>query len=219
MPKENAGPLAGATALLLDCLRATGMSADLGQPDGFDQPGLLAWPIALLPENVPSKGNAPLRMRLRYLVCAGGPASVALAALDRVLVTDQPYLVPAEVPAALWQALGLPHRIGLFFDVPVHFDRPIPTAPRVTAAPQLRTASLQQVSGQVVAPGGVPLAGMNVATADGIASTYTDTKGRFQLPCPVTDQPLRLVVTGRGLRLSAEVPAVPAEPVVITCEI
>jgi hypothetical protein len=219
MPMEKAGPLARATAQLLDSLRAAGVTAELGQPEPSGQPDLLAWPIALLPENLPAHGKAPLRMRLRYLVCAGGPAPVALTRLDRILVTEQPYLVPAEVPATLWRSLGLPHQVGLFFDVPVSIDRPSVQAPRVTAEPTMVTVALQQVSGRVVAPGGIALAGMHVATPDGIATTYTDSQGRFTLPCAVTGGLLRLVVTGRGSRLTAEVPATTAEPVVITCEL
>ncbi|MFD0592186.1 hypothetical protein ACFQZ4_06125 [Catellatospora coxensis] len=62
------------------------------------------------------------------------------------------------------------------------------------------------------------LVGMRVSAADGTAASYTDTRGHFELPV-AADRPVRLSVAGRGLLLSAEVAAVSAEPVVITCEI
>ena len=121
--------------------------------------------------------------------------------------------------SSLWQAIGVRQRLGLLFDVPVQFARPVATAPRVTSLPNLVSVSLRQVSGRIVTPGGVPLAGMRVAVADGTTATHSDTHGHFVLSGVNADQPLRLHVTGRGLRLAAEVAAVSAEPVVITCEI
>jgi hypothetical protein len=96
---------------------------------------------------------------------------------------------------------------------------PAPVAPRVTQLPQLATVAIGTLTGSVVTPGGVPLAGMRVAVSDGTTATTTDTRGRFALAGVTADQPLTLLVTGRGLHLSAHVTGASGEPVVITCEI
>lgn len=217
--ESGEGPLGQATARLLERLGVAEVPVVVGHPAGAGDPArLVVWPVTVVPEALPAQGT-PLRMRVRFLLCASDAASPALELLDRILLTDQPYLVPDEVPESLWNAIGARHRIGLLFDVPVQVARPVAVAPRVTALPSVVGVSVREVAGKVVTITGVPLAGMRVAVADGTSATHTDTRGRFTLPGVVVDQPLRLLVTGRGLRLSAEVGAVTAEPVVITCEI
>ena len=218
------GPLAGATAMLLAQLECEDLAIELRRPSDVDTgEGVAVWPVSLLPETLPGKGGggSPLRLRVRFLVYAGGrTTSPGLDLLDRVLIKEQPYLVPVEVPDSLWQAIGARQRPALLFDVPVHVAWPGDPAPRVTALPRIVAASLRDVSGVVVAPGGVPLVGMRVAVSDGTATAHTDGQGRFTLPGVLAGQPLRLVVTGRGLRLHATVGEDSnGEPVVITCEI
>jgi hypothetical protein len=60
---------------------------------------------------------------------------------------------------------------------------------------------------------------MRIATVDGTSFTHSDSKGHFLLHGVPGGNVVQLIVTGRGLRLAAEVPAAAAEPVVITCEI
>ncbi len=215
------GPLARATTMLLSRLEAAGVPVQLRQPSNEDSEAYVgAWPVSLLPETLPGNGG-PLRLRLRFLVyVGGGAASPGLELLDRVLTKEPLYLVPAEVPDSLWQAIGARLRPALLFDVPVHAEWPGDPPPRVTALPRIVAASLRDVSGLVVAPGGVPLVGMRVAVADGTVTAHTDGQGRFTLPGVLAGQPVRLVVTGRGLYLHATVDASSHdEPVVITCEI
>lgn len=220
MQEQADRPLTRATERLFERLSAAGVPVRLEHPaDAGEVAGLVVCPIALVPEAMPAGNGTPLRIRVRYLVCANGSAAAALDLLDRVLTTEQPYLVPDEVPESVWQTVGARHRVGLLFEVPVNVSWPRETAPRVTALPRIVGVSLRDVSGRVVAPGGVPLAGMRVAAADGTASTHTDVHGHFTLPGVQADQPLRLLVTGRGLRLAAEVAAVTTEPVLITCEV
>jgi len=215
------GPLGQAAQRLLDCLAAAGVTARLGA-GGDGGEGVSVHPIAIVPEPLPGKGDQPLRMRLRCLVCAGGPASAALEALDRILQIQQPFLVPEEPSTMIWKDLGLKPQPGLLFDVPVQFARAETLAPRVTGEPRLETISLGTVAGRVVAHGGTPLAGMRISTMDGLVTTHTDPRGNFTLrgvPVPLsTGQPIRLVVAGRGLRFTADVTDV-FEPVVINCEI
>lgn len=216
-PADQTGPIARANATLLAQLAKAGAPVDLCPPsDPQETLRLNVWPVAFQPETFPA---SPLQMRVRYLVVAVGPHRDVLALWDRLLQTEQPFLVPEEVPARLWQQLGARPGLGLFFEVPVQFSRPQTASPRVTAPPRLVPVRLREVSGRVLTPGGVPLSGMRVSAADGTSSAHTDTKGRFVLPGVNAEQPARLTIEGRGLRLSADVAAADAEPVVITCEI
>jgi hypothetical protein len=240
--KTNMGPLGQAAQRLLECLAAAGVTARLGADgaesrvagrrhdisdsalSGTEGEGVSVHPIAIVTEALPGKGDQPLRMRLRCLVHAGGPASAALEALDRILQIQQPFLVPDEPSTTLWKDLGLKPQPGLLFDVPVQFARFEALAPRVTGEPQWETVSLGTVAGRVVTGGGTPLAGMRVSTVDGLVTTHTDPRGNFTLrgvPVPLsTSDPIRLVVAGRGLRFTASVDmAADAKPVVINCEI
>ncbi len=217
---DQTGPLARATATLVGQLSAAGAPVEVcPAPDPQEPLRLMVWPVALRPETIPANPGSPLHIRVRYVVAAGGPSAQSLALWDRLLQTEQLFLVPEEVPSSLWRQLGVPQGLGLLFEVPVQFARPIVAPPRVTSLPRLVSVALRDVSGSVLTPGGVPLAGMRVSVAGGTASTHTDTKGRFVLHGVDAGQPVRLAIEGRGLRLSADVAAVSAEPVVITCEI
>jgi hypothetical protein len=218
-PVVALGPLGQAAQRLLECLAAAGVTVGLG---ALAADGVSVHPVAIVPETMPGKGDQPLRMRLRCLVCAGGPASAALDALDRILQVQQPFLVPEEPSTAIWKDLGLKPQPGLLFEVPVQFARVETPAPRVTGEPRWQTASLGTVAGRVVASRGTPLAGMRISTMDGLVTTHTDPRGNFALrgvPVPLSkDEHIRLVVTGRGLRFTATVTDI-FEPVVINCEI
>ncbi|WP_117212441.1 carboxypeptidase-like regulatory domain-containing protein [Allorhizocola rhizosphaerae] len=216
------GALVRAAENLLSRLTAAGVPARLQRPSDADTGGFVgAWPVSLLPEALPGKGGGgPLRLRLRFLVyAAGGGEWSGLDLLDRIFHEEPLYLVPEGVPDSLWRAIGAKLRPALFFDVPVHVSWPEESAPRVTSLPRIVAATLRDVSGTVVAPGGVPLVGMRVAVADGTATTHTDGQGRFTLPGVLSGQPVRLVVTGRGLHFHADVDFADGEPVVITCQI
>ncbi|GAA2358949.1 hypothetical protein Cme02nite_35250 [Catellatospora methionotrophica] len=223
---EDHGPLARASALLLASLaevdvavRIEHPAASVGVQSGaFGGPWVAAWPYAVLPETLPARPGDPLRLRVRFLLHADGPDSTAIEALDRILTGGVPYLLAEPVPDTLWTALGARLRIALLCEVAVQVATVAPRVPRVTQPPRLDTVALRRLAGRVQTPGGVALVGMRISAEDGTAAAYTDIRGRFELPV-VADRPQRLLVSGRGLLLTAEVAAVTAEPVVITCEI
>ncbi|GAA1651925.1 hypothetical protein [Catellatospora bangladeshensis] len=223
---EDHGPLARACALLLGGLAGAGVpvrvehpAAAVGVQSGaFGGPWLAVWPYAVLPEALPVRPGDPLRLRVRFLLHADGPDATAIEALDRVLMAGVPYLLAEPVPDTLWPALGARLRAALLCEVAVQVTNPAPAAPRVTQPARLDAVSLRRLAGRVQTPAGIALVGMRVAAEDGTAAAYTDTRGRFELPV-VDGRPVRLAVSGRGLLLTAEVPAASAEPVVITCEI
>ncbi|MFC7243133.1 hypothetical protein ACFQO7_11665 [Catellatospora aurea] len=223
---EDHGPLARASALLLASLAEVDVAVRVEHPaaatgvqsGAFGGPWVAVWPYAVLPETLPARSGDPLRLRVRFLLHADGPEATAIEALDRILTGGVPYLLAEPVPDTLWTALGARLRVALLCEVAVHVTTAAPHIPRVTQPGRLDTVSLRRLTGRVQTPGGVALVGMRVSAADGTAASYTDTRGHFELPV-AADRPVRLSVAGRGLLLSAEVAAVSAEPVVITCEI
>ncbi|MDI1463775.1 carboxypeptidase-like regulatory domain-containing protein [Catellatospora sp. KI3] len=224
---QEPGPLARASALLLASLAEVDVAVQVEHPGAvqgvqagaYGGPWLAVWPYAVLPESLPARAGDPLRLRVRFLLHADGPGTTPVEVLDRVLTAGVPYLLAEAVPDSLWPALGARLRMALLCEVPVQQATAAPYVPRVTQPPRLETTSLRSLSGRVVTVDGVPLARMRVAVADQTAAAYTDNSGHFTLPAVAADRPLRLLVTGRGLQLSAEVAAVSADPVVITCEI
>jgi hypothetical protein len=221
------GPIATATATLLDWLSTAGVRATVAPPgdSGSTTPGAVrVWPIGLLPEQAVriTSGRGPLRLRVRYLLAAVGPADEAVDLLDRILVAstvDGPVQVPVEpVSVELWQSFGLPPRAGLYAEVQTRVNRLEPRPARVAAPLRLESSPLGRLHGRVLGPGGTPVPGVRVVAAGSGATTYTDNKGRFEFAALPAGAPARLLLSGKGVDLVAEVAAPSTEPVVIHCE-
>ncbi|MFI5915172.1 carboxypeptidase regulatory-like domain-containing protein [Dactylosporangium sp. NPDC051541] len=208
-----------ATEELLGWARAAGVTVAAGPPvtDGAQ---MYLWLLALLPEQQlrPGEGAAAVRLRLRYLCCAARPDD--LVSLDRLLqaTVGSPYPALFEaVPVELWQAAGLTPRPAFHIDVVARLDRPLRPVPRVVEPLRLQTAPITTLRGAVFGPGGQPLAGMRVATADGRVSADTDHAGRFELPGVIHGSPVALRLTGRGRRFEHEA-AADGTPAMIFCD-
>ncbi|WP_426513857.1 carboxypeptidase-like regulatory domain-containing protein [Dactylosporangium sp. McL0621] len=213
------GVIPAATEELLAWARAAGLTVASGPPAG-DRSQVYLWLLGLLPEQQlrPGEGVAAVRLRLRYLCCAGRPDD--LASLDRLLQATVGGPHPAvfePVPAELWLSAGLAPRPAFHLDVVARLERPVRAVPRVTAPLQLRTAPMATLHGTVLGPGGVPLPGMRVETADGRVGAETDRAGRFALPGAVAGGPVALRLSGRGRHFQHQVPA-DGQPAVIRCE-
>ncbi|GAA4250211.1 carboxypeptidase-like regulatory domain-containing protein [Dactylosporangium darangshiense] len=220
------GVISATTGALLRWAAGTGLTVAAGPPPPEPVPkGQAAqahcWLLALLPEQElrPGAGANPVRLRLRYLLCAARPGD--LEPLDRLLVACvgglyQP--VFEAVPAPLWAAVGAPPRPAFFVEVVVHVDRPRPAVPRVTEPLRLHAVALREVAGVVLGPGDVPLPGMRVEAGDGLAAADTDAGGRFVLPGLPAGRPFTLRLSGRGRRFHHQVPADDPRPAVIRCE-
>lgn len=227
-----AGPVATATGSLLAWLEQSGLPASVSPPGGDDQQpdgdtdGLLrVWPVGLLPELSARGGVGPgdRWLRVRYLLTVdGAPARVA-EVVDRLLTgaLDGRSVRVVEEPVAVevWQAFGVPPRLGLYADVPARVTSARPTKPliRVRGGVRVDDSPLSALRGQVRGPGGIPIPGMRVVALDTGTTTYTDNRGRFEFTALPADRPTRLLVTGKGIeRVTEAVPS--AEPVVINCE-
>jgi hypothetical protein len=228
MPDPGSGPIARSMTDLAGWLSTVDISAWVGDPGAGDAPagGLCAWPVAVLAEQEVRASNQrqPMRLRVRYLLTAGGEAGGAEAArlLDPVLsaaAADASVAVVFEpVPVELWRALGLRPRAALLVDVPAQVERATPRVPLVRGPLTLDGTPMRSLSGRVVGPGDVPLAGIRVEAPVVGASTYTDNGGRFAFGGLPAGDPARLVLVGRGRQFEAEVGTDADAPVLIRCD-
>jgi hypothetical protein len=221
--------------MVRDRLSALGVPVRVGLPpyepvgDPTDEPAgppeLCLWPLALLPASQTrgAAGREPLRLRVRLLVTADAApdriadlvdvALVALAGDGDLSVALEPF------DAGLWQALGRAPRAAVFVDVPVQVTWPAPAIPLVRGPLRVDGAPLRALSGRLVGPGGVALAGMRVEVVGIGASAYTDRSGGFVFAGVPGEGALRLRLTGRGRRLEADVEPGSTDPVTIHCDL
>jgi hypothetical protein len=226
-PAAEQGPLAAALAALCAWVSAAlgeGTPVRVAAPSSADGSGVDVWPLALVSDKDIRGGTArpPLRLCARFLVTAGGAADAGLGLLDLVLSAaagDDRYRVVFEpVPAELWLVASTPPRPALLVDVPVQVPRRTPETARVRAPLQIDIAPLRTVEGRVLGPGDVPLAGMTVAAEGADRRVNTDERGRFVLSGVPAATPA-VLLTGKGLRLRAELPGAEGEPLIIHCDI
>jgi hypothetical protein len=228
MTDPGSGPIARSMSALAAWLSTVDTQVWVGDPGAAEAPasGLCAWPVGVLAEQEvrATTVRQPLRLRVRYLLTAGGAAGGADAArlLDPVLnaaaADDAVSVVFEPVPVELWRALELRPRAALLVDVPAQVERVTPRPPLVRGPLRLDGRPLRALSGQVVGPGDVPLAGIRVEAPMVGASTYTDNSGRFAFGGLPAGDPARLVLVGRGRQFQAEVNADADAPVLIRCD-
>jgi hypothetical protein len=209
-------------------LSTVDIEAWIGDPGAGDAPagGLCAWPIAVLADQEVrgSTLRQPMRLRVRYLVTAGGEPGGADAArlLDPVLSAAAAgasvAVVFDPVPVELWRAMGLRPRAALLVDVPAQVERATPRVPLVRGPLTLNGTPMRPLRGRVVGPGDVPLAGIRVEAPVIGASTYTDNGGRFTFDGLPAGDPARLVLAGRGRQFEAEVSTDADAPALIRCD-
>jgi hypothetical protein len=223
----SGGPVATATATLLEWLSAAGVTPRIATPGtGDPAPGAVrVWPVAVLREQAVrgAGGPGPLRLRVRYLLSCDPPTDDATQLIDRILVASLAggpvSLLIEPVAAEVWQAFGLYPRLGLCAEVATQATRPRPRSPRVRTGLRVDTQPLRQVRGQVVGPGAIPVPGIRVVVADTGTTSYTDNRGRFAFPALPAGRPARLLLSGKGVELVADIAAPTDEPVVIHCDL
>jgi hypothetical protein len=224
--RERGGPIATATAVLTAWLSRAGVTATVAPPGGevTGPAAVCVWPMAVLPEQEVrgTVGRGQLRLRVRYLLTTAAPPAGAADLLDRILLAsliEGDVRIPIKpVGEQVWRAFGLAPELGLYAEVLSRVARPEPRPPLVRQPMRVDSTPLAKLFGRVIGPGGVPLPGMRVVVADTGAVTYTDNRGQFAFPALPEGRPVRLLLSGKGLDLVAEVAAPSAEPVVIHCE-
>lgn len=165
---------------------------------------LLALAAAPPTRSVGTRGPAPQQFALRYLVSVTAAAQedahrvlgpLVFAAMDRLGCEVELDMLPPE----LWLALGVKPRPAFILRVPLRLARPEPTAGVVLHPIVINEAPLRSLSGRIVGPGDIPLAGARLELPSLQLAVRSDHRGRFTFP-PIPSDPLppELVITARG---------------------
>jgi hypothetical protein len=164
--------------------------------------------LDIAPSPAPRRGAAPapLQLRARYLVSALGFDPTERAQCLAELAFNSGPLVHVEldpVPGpAFWQALGTVARPALIAAVLVERARPEHPVARVREPLITYWAPTRPVSGVIVGPGSIPIAGALVEVEGLSLTTYSNSRGEFGFrSVPGSDPPPTLLVSAKGTQL------------------
>lgn len=186
------------------------VSASLAPPgqQGEEEPAVGFYLLDFAENPSPrTSGPQPLQVLLRYLVTASAPdiqeahrllAELLFAALEAPELEVELGLVPL----ALWQAFGVAPRPAFTVRVPLVRERKARLVRRVVEPLVVETSRLARLSGLVLGPGEVPLAGARVELPALNVSTHTDFQGRFHFAVVPEGSTGVLRVQARGQELS-----------------
>lgn len=169
-----------------------------------------------------TSGPQPLQVLLRYLVTASSPrpeeahrmlGELLFAALE----TPELEVELGLVPLALWQAFGVAPRPAFTVRVPLLKERKTRPVRRVAEPLIVEASRLARLSGLVLGPGDLPLAGARVELPALNVSTRTDFHGHFHFSAVPEGSTGTLRVQARGQELSVipERPADPESPLIV----
>lgn len=220
------GPIEAASAALVTWL------ADVAGPTTQEPPSdsdsatarLVVWPLELLPEQHIA-GQALIRLKVRHLVMGMGAPPLAARMLDRAVAASAagngaPEITFEPIALEVWLALRIRPRPALVIDIAAHVSRSTVVAPRVRTPLQVQDGVMHAIAGHVLGPSDLPIPGVRLEVAGTGASTYSGAGGAFALPGVPAGIPLRLVLSGRGVRRLAEVPAdAPPDDIVVRFEL
>ena len=210
----------GDVALSLDAPRDVDPSTD-ASADGAPGTGVNLYLLELV-ESPPLRGpgRSPLQIALRYLVTTWAPEAEKAHNLlgELVFAAMQHEQFEAELhplPAATWSALGIRPRPSFVLRALLRLEQPAPEVERVLKPLQVQAVPLRSLSGVVLGPDDIPLAGALVEARGYGRRSRTDLQGRFVLTgLPAAEGLETLRVSAKALQL--DVPIAPGdEPIVI----
>jgi len=166
----------------------------------------------------------PLQVDLHFLVSAASPrpeselrmvGELMFAALAR----DDLEVELAPVAPAVWQALGAAPRAAFILRLPFRREVPEPRALRVRAPLVAQVVGSAPLWGQVLGPGGIPLAGAAVEVPALELFTSADADGRFRFASVPADPPPKVVVRAKGTVQTFAGPDVPGAALTLQFQI
>jgi hypothetical protein len=150
----------------------------------------------------------PLQLLLRYLVSVQGDDPIQshrqlwqlLLDAERRAQANEWILELEPPPAELWLSFGIPPRPAFVLGIPLQHQWRQPRVPRVATPPELQTSPGGSLVGQVVGPGGVPIAGARVELPSLGQTAATGPLGRFRFSSVPSGRyrPTQLVVKAKG---------------------
>jgi hypothetical protein len=163
----------------------------------------------------PGRGTRlpPLKVSLRYLLTtwSAQPAKAhrLLGQLMFAALENKECEVELEpLPAAVWQAFGVPPRPCFVMRVPFTRERVEKRAPLVRQQLIVHQSPMRPLHGRVVGPGDVPIMGAQVTLPALNLAVRTDFNGHFRFAAVPTQPPItKLRVSARGKEV-----AVPIDP-------
>jgi hypothetical protein len=173
---------------------------------------------------VGTRGPVPQQFALRYLVSVNAAAvedahrvlgPLVFAAMDRPGCEVELDMLPGD----LWLALGVKPRPALILRVPLRLARPEPAVGIVLHPIVINEAPLRSLSGRVLGPGDIPLAGARLELPSLGLAVRTDHRGHFTFPpIPIDPLPTELVISARGrvLRVAPDKHLMPDHTLTIT---
>lgn len=199
-----------------------GARVGLGPPAaaaGEDQVSLHLMQIEGRP---PPRGQRrpPLQVELHFLVTAASPRPEAALRmvgelLFAALAREDLEVELSPVTPEVWRSLGAAPRAGFILRLPFKRELPEPKVPRIRGPVVTRTVVGGPLWGQVLGPGGVPLAGASVELPALQLFTSADANGRFRFANVPPRPPPRLVVRAKGDVQTFTGPDVPGTPLTI----
>jgi len=166
----------------------------------------------------------PLQVDLHFLVSASSPrpeselrmvGELMFAALAR----DDLEVELGPVAPAVWQALGAGPRAAFILRLPFRREVPEPRAVRVRTPLVTEVVGTAPLWGQVLGPGGLPLAGAAVEVPSLELFTSADADGRFRFAAVPAHPPPKVVVRAKGTAQTFAGPAVPGSPLTLQFQI
>jgi hypothetical protein len=162
--------------------------------------------------------RSPLQFSLHYLVTSWDSeplrAHKALGDLVCAAMQEAEFEVQFDPSGVPWGALGVAPRPAILLKVPARLVLPEPSTALVRKPLVLQAGPISRLSGRVVGPDDVPIAGARVHVAALNLSVRTDNDGRFALPVPSRAQQIHVTARGRALSLKAE-PSPDGAPLII----
>lgn len=185
-----------------------GPRIELSPPgEGGDGSGISLYLMDLRHAPAARGGERPPRqVVLRYLVTAWADepteahrllGELAFAAMEADLEVE---LDP--LPLELWRAFGVLPRPAFVLRMPLRRERPKPAVPRVRQPLVLRAEPTASLSGAVIGPGEMPIAGARVELPAIARSTHTDHRGRFAFAAVPASGTRTVRVTAKGREIS-----------------
>jgi len=200
-------------------------------PGGEEEATLCAYLLAVEP--VPRVATdkyrpAPVVLHLRYLVTPQAASDRdALELVDRLLEATYDTALPddlevdlAPAPTDVWQALGARPRPAITVRVTARFLPRPAEMELVREELHVVGAGLRSLTGRVIGPGDIPLAGAEVVVAATRTATRTSNSGTFSFSAvPTGPDPVRLAIRTKGRTFSVDVDPSDGEPVVVRCDL